>query len=166
MENSTFVSPIGVVPPFVRRVSVRRGFLRSVFGQLGRLRVRHFHASAGMVSSIFRARIHTPAMLPPDRPTAVPMSVPARGSGNDLAQQVHEHERGEVDDLPQAAGAHDGGLALLGALQAAARQQRVAGGHEQAETPVRPRRRADIVRSTICCPSRSAENPGNAGAIS
>ena len=55
------------------------------------------------------------------------------GQRHDLAQQVHEHERGEVDDLPQAAGAHDGGLALLGALQAAARQQRVAGGHEQAE---------------------------------
>ena len=58
-----------------------------------------------MVSSILRARIHTPAMLPPDRPTAVPMSVPAS-------------DRCGV---------------LLGAQQTAARQQGVAGGDEQAE---------------------------------
>ena len=60
-----------------------------------------------MVSSILRARIHTPAMLPPDRPTAVP--------------------------LPLAARAHDRCGVLLGAQQTAARQQGVAGGDEQAE---------------------------------
>lgn len=72
-------------------------------------------------------------MLPPDRPTAVPMSVPASGSGHDAAQQIDQYERREIDDLPQAARAHDGCGALPGAQQTAARQQGVAGGDEQAE---------------------------------
>lgn len=90
-------------------------------------------------------------MLPPDRPTAVPMSVPGQRQRHHLAQQVHEHERGEVDDLPQAAGAHDGGFVLFGTLQAAAQQQRVAGGYEQAER--QPGRAAEQILSDRHLPS-------------
>lgn len=78
MENSTFVSPICVVPPSSAGSSSGVWFCSASGSSCASVISTH---SAGMVSSILRARIHTPAMLPPDRPTAVPMSVPASGSG-------------------------------------------------------------------------------------